>query len=115
MLHAVLLVQVLWLCSSQADSFHVVDGMLFCCCPAAEWAQHQGCWVAWPRRHDVWRAAAGPAKKAFTDVILAINRFEPVTVVAPSDLVSACWLRSNITPAAICCIASFLPLPPAAV
>jgi agmatine/peptidylarginine deiminase len=35
----------------------------------------------------VWRAAAAPAKKAFTDVILTINRFEPVTVLAPSDLV----------------------------
>lgn len=57
----------------------------------AEWAPHQGCWIAWPRRHDVWRAAAVPAKKAFTDVILAINRFEPVTVVAPNDL----WLEAR--------------------
>jgi hypothetical protein len=55
--------------------------------------------VAWPRRHDVWRAAAVPAKKAFTDVILAINRFEPVTVLVPSDLVRASvsvWAGCNL-------------------
>lgn len=53
----------------------------------AEWAHHSGCWVAWPLRHDVWRDAAGPAKAAFSDVIRAIAQFEPVTVVAPADLV----------------------------
>lgn len=54
----------------------------------AEWAEHQGCWIAWPKRYDVWRAAAQPAKKAYTDIIMAISRFEPVTVVAHKDQVS---------------------------
>ena len=48
----------------------------------AEWAPHSGCWLAWPRRYDVWRDRARPAKRAFTEVINAIARFEPVTVIA---------------------------------
>ncbi|KAI8476561.1 MAG: hypothetical protein J3K34DRAFT_453147 [Monoraphidium minutum] len=48
----------------------------------AEWAPHAGTWMAWPTRLDVWRAGAAPARAAFTDVILAIARFEPVTVIA---------------------------------
>lgn len=65
-----------------------------------EWAAHSGCWVAWPRRHDVWRDAAGPAKAAFGDVIRAIAQFEPVTVVAPAEQVRQCksggaaWLQA---------------------
>lgn len=48
----------------------------------AEWAPHAGCWMAWPRRPDVWRSQVEPAKRAFTEVITAIARFEPVTVLA---------------------------------
>jgi hypothetical protein len=53
----------------------------------AEWAPHVGTWMAWPKRPDVWRAGAGPARKAFTDVILAISEFEPVTVIADPTVV----------------------------
>lgn len=52
-----------------------------------EFEAHDGCWMAWPRRTDVWRSNLGPAKKAFTDVVLAIGRFEPVTVVAHMEQV----------------------------
>lgn len=53
----------------------------------AEFERHDGCWVAWPRRPDVWRAGREPAKKAFTDVILAVSQFEPVTVIAHQEQV----------------------------
>lgn len=54
----------------------------------AEWAPHKCTWLAWPKRYDVWRNGAIPAKEAYTNVILAIARFEPVTVVAHRDQVS---------------------------
>lgn len=53
----------------------------------AEWAPHSTCWIAWPRRHDVWRLQGRPAKQAFADVVAAVARFEPVTVVAHSEQV----------------------------
>lgn len=53
----------------------------------AEFAPHSGCWIAWPKRHDVWRDQGRPAKQAFTDVITAVARFEPVTVIAHRDQV----------------------------
>jgi len=54
----------------------------------AEFAPHSGCWIAWPKRPDVWRDQGKPAKQAFTEVITAVARFEPVTVVAHKDQVS---------------------------
>lgn len=54
----------------------------------AEWAPHAGTWMAWPKRYDVWRSKAGPARKAFTNVICAIAQFEPVTVIADPTVVS---------------------------
>jgi hypothetical protein len=53
----------------------------------AEFEPHSGCWIAWPKRPDVWRDQERPAKKAFTDVITAVARFEPVTVIAHRDQV----------------------------
>lgn len=52
-----------------------------------EFEPHDGCWIAWPKRPDVWRDQGRPAKKAFTDVITAVARFEPVTVIAHKDQV----------------------------
>ena len=46
----------------------------------AEFAPHTGCWMLWPERPDNWRDGAQPAQRAFTDVAMAISRFEPVTV-----------------------------------
>jgi agmatine deiminase len=54
----------------------------------AEFAPHSGCWIAWPKRPDVWRDQRRPAKQAFTDVITALARFEPVTVIAHRDQVN---------------------------
>jgi hypothetical protein len=51
----------------------------------AEFEPHDGCWVAWPRRPDVWRGGGAPAKQAFAGVVRAIRRFEPVTVVADKE------------------------------
>jgi agmatine/peptidylarginine deiminase len=51
----------------------------------AEFEPHDGCWVAWPRRADVWRGGGAPAKAAFAGVVRAIRRFEPVTVVADKE------------------------------
>lgn len=54
----------------------------------AEFEPHDGCWVAWPRRADVWREGGAPAKAAFAGVVCAISRFEPVTVIADDEHVS---------------------------
>ena len=54
----------------------------------AEFEPHDGCWVAWPRRADVWRDGGAPAKAAFEGVVRAIARFEPVTVIADDEHVS---------------------------
>jgi hypothetical protein len=53
----------------------------------AEWHPHTGCWMAWPKRPDVWRDGCGPAIKAFVEVIKAISQFEPVTVIADPTIV----------------------------
>jgi agmatine deiminase len=50
-----------------------------------EFERHAGCWMAWPRRPDNWRAGAGPARAAFAEVARAIARTEPVTVAAHPD------------------------------
>ncbi|MCC5853526.1 MAG: agmatine deiminase [Alkalimonas sp.] len=46
----------------------------------AEWQPHRQTWMVWPERTDNWRLGAKPAQAAFTQVIQAIARFEPVTV-----------------------------------
>ncbi len=43
-----------------------------------EFAPHEGCWMLWPERPDVWRENARPAQEAFAQVAAAISRFEPV-------------------------------------
>lgn len=61
----------------------------------AEYAPHSGCWIAWPRRPEIWRNNGAPAKAAFTEVIEAINQFEPVTVVAHNDQVGPVLLTAT--------------------
>ena len=51
----------------------------------AEWAPHDGCWMAWPERPDTWRDHAGPAQEAYGAVAAAIAEAEPVTVGASGD------------------------------
>lgn len=45
-----------------------------------EFEPHQGCWMLWPERGDIWRFGAGPAQMAFASVAAAISRFESVSV-----------------------------------
>ena len=45
-----------------------------------EFEPHEGTWMLWPERPDVWRLGAKPAQKAFADTAIAIAQFEPVTM-----------------------------------
>lgn len=60
----------------------------------AEWAPHAGCLVSWPCKEDTWCGFMNQAKRAYTEVIRAINQFEPVVVLSdPSTVKEA---RQNI-------------------
>lgn len=48
----------------------------------AEWEPHDGCWMGWPERPDLWYGNAKHAQAAFVEVATAIGRFEPVTIIA---------------------------------
>lgn len=48
----------------------------------AEWEPHAGCLISWPCKEATWCGYFEDAKKAYLEVIRAINRFEPVTVLA---------------------------------
>ncbi|MEO1665867.1 MAG: agmatine deiminase family protein [Chloroflexota bacterium] len=50
-----------------------------------EFEPHDGCWMLWPQRPDVWRNDAAPAQQAYCAVATAIVRFEPVTVCATRE------------------------------
>lgn len=55
-----------------------------------EFEPHQGCWMLWPERPDVWRNRAEPAQQVFAQVAAAIARFEPLTMgVSAAQLASA--------------------------
>jgi agmatine deiminase len=60
------------------DSTPLADGFSM----PAEYSPHAACWMLWPERPDNWRLGALPAQQAFTNVAVAIARFEPVTVGA---------------------------------
>jgi agmatine deiminase len=53
----------------------------------AEWAPHDGCFISWPCREQTWRGHIEGAKRAYVRVIEAIDRFDPVTVVADHGVV----------------------------
>lgn len=53
----------------------------------AEWAPHKGCYVTWPCNENTWSGFFKEAKSAYVEVIRAINRFEPVTVLSDSSTV----------------------------
>jgi len=50
-----------------------------------EHEKHAGTWMLWPERLETWREGCAPARQAFTDVIRAIAKFEPVTVCASAS------------------------------
>lgn len=51
----------------------------------AEWAPHERTLMAWPCRDDMWGALLGRAKDQYAAVANAIVRFEPVTMVVPTQ------------------------------
>jgi agmatine deiminase len=50
----------------------------------AEYYPHEKTWLHWPWRKDNWRLNVVRAREAFTSVISAISRFEPVNVAVSS-------------------------------
>ncbi|MET8966965.1 agmatine deiminase family protein [Streptomyces hydrogenans] len=49
----------------------------------AEWAEHEGCLMAWPTRAELWGGVLSAVQDEYAEVARAIARFEPVTMVAP--------------------------------
>jgi agmatine deiminase len=52
----------------------------------AEWTPHAGCYIAWPCDEETWCGYIQEAKKSYVEVINAVNRFEPVTVLADPSI-----------------------------
>ena len=48
----------------------------------AEWAPHARCWMAWPKRVELWREHLEAAREDYVRVARAIARFEPLTMIA---------------------------------
>ncbi len=56
----------------------------------AEWAPHAGCWMAWPKRVELWREHLEAAREDYARVARAIAKFEPLTMLAdPPDVMDA--------------------------
>jgi agmatine deiminase len=51
----------------------------------AEWAPHAGCWMAWPKRAELWREYLEAAREDYVRVAQAIAGFEPVTLLADPE------------------------------
>ncbi|MEG2382810.1 MAG: agmatine deiminase [Oscillospiraceae bacterium] len=50
-----------------------------------EFEPHDGTWMLWPQRPDVWRFGGKPAQAAFVEVATAISKFEQVTMGVSCD------------------------------
>lgn len=56
----------------------------------AEWSPHAGCWMAWPRRKELWGSYLEAAREDYIRVAQTIARHEPLTMVAdPSEEANA--------------------------
>jgi agmatine deiminase len=68
----------------------------------AEWAPHAGCWMAWPKRAELWREYLEAARDDYVRVAQAIAGFEPVTLLADpeqaADARSRCGPSVNVVP-----------------
>jgi agmatine deiminase len=64
----------------------------------AEWSPHAGCFLSWPCRELTWHGHFEDAKRAYSAVIKAIDRFDPVTVVV--DPKTAQEARGRLGPGA---------------
>jgi agmatine deiminase len=52
----------------------------------AEWAPHAGCFMAWPKRAELWREYLEGARREYASVAQAISAYEPLTMIAdPAD------------------------------
>ena len=54
----------------------------------AEWHRHEGCWMIWPKRTDVWRNGAKNARAVFAEIAMAIAKFEPVRMATDAKLIA---------------------------
>jgi agmatine deiminase len=50
----------------------------------AEWAPHARCWMAWPKRVELWGEHLEAAREDYVRVARAIAKFEPLTMLADS-------------------------------
>lgn len=64
----------------------------------AEWREHARTFMAWPVREALWPEPFAEVLTAFAAIVKAINRFEPVTVIARPELLAEA--RSFCGPAA---------------
>jgi len=73
----------------QADGFRM----------PAEYEAHDGCWMLFPERRDVWRNDAKPAQEAYVAVAKTIAHFESVTVGANANVyeIARSMLPDDIT------------------
>jgi agmatine deiminase len=56
----------------------------------AEWASHARCWMAWPKRAELWREYIEGARGDYVRVAHAIAAHEPLTMIAdPADAAEA--------------------------
>lgn len=51
----------------------------------AEWEPHEGTWMIWPCREEIWGDQIGAAKNSFQQVLTSIARFEPVYLIVGPD------------------------------
>lgn len=68
--------------SNVAHAIPKLDGFYM----PAEWEQHSGVFMLWPSKTENWKDGAKPARKAFTEVIKAISKFESVTLGVSPDV-----------------------------
>ncbi|MFG2138498.1 agmatine/peptidylarginine deiminase [Streptomyces sp. NPDC048650] len=47
-----------------------------------EWAEHEGCLMAWPYRSELWGRQLAAAQREYAAVARAVAEFEPVLIVA---------------------------------
>ena len=71
----------------------------------AEWAPHAGCWMAWPKRIELWQQYLETAREDYIRVARAIARFEPLTMIADPEHATEARMRCgpsiNVLPLSI--------------
>src|SRR5580693_10315008 len=63
----------------------------------AEWAPHSGCWMGWPKRESIWHGHIEAARDDYARVAQTIARFEPLTMLADSELAADASRRCGST------------------